>query len=288
MKFLVKNTDIITSKDINDSNIVLISDLHYTQNMGKKFLDALTNKINNLNPTYICFLGDLLEDGDESEIIDWLNSISKIAPVFFVNGNHDVERYTLINKQEIPRKQVKELLNEKASNIDNLYLLDDYNTISINGFDFCGASYIHNSVTRADILKLIAYMPEFSKESFNILLSHNPNIMDQSLASMVNEISNNNIDLICSGHTHNALIPNYLSSNFLGNDGFYFRPQGIFPKDVTGNIYTEDDNAYPNSHFVGIINPALKTLPDDRFIFRAANKILYPPTISMVRVKKNN
>lgn len=286
MRFLVRKTDIETDKDVKDSNIILISDLHYTQKMGKAFLDYLNAKISSLSPTYICFLGDLLEDGDENEIINWLNSISKIAPVYFVNGNHDIERYTLINKERIPRKQVKQLLKEKASNIDNLFLLDDYMSVSDDSFVFCGANYIHNTFKKDDLLTLLAYLPEFDDNTFNVLLSHNPNIMDKGLAGIVNDITNGNIDLICSGHTHNALIPNYFSSKFLGNNGFYFIPQGVFPRGVTGNIYTEDDTRYPNSHFVGIINPALKTLPDDKKIFRIANKILYPPTIGLVRIKK--
>lgn len=286
MKFLVKKIDIDTNKDVCDSNIVLISDLHYTQKMGKSFLDELTNKISSLSPTYICFLGDLLEDGDEVEIIDWLNNISKVAPVYFVNGNHDIETYTLINKEQIPRKQVKGLLDEKASNIDNLHLLDNYQVAFDNNIVFCGANFIHDVFSPQDFMNILVSFPIFDEENFNILLSHNPIIMNKSMAGFINALSNNNVDLVCSGHTHNALIPNYFSSDFLGNDGLYFRPQGIFPKEVTGNLFTEGRADYPNSHFTGIINPALKTLPDDRVIFNVANKILYPPTMSLVRVKQ--
>ena len=40
----------------------------------------------------ICFLGDLVDD-DSKEVIDWLNNLAKIAPIYFALGNHDIKRY---------------------------------------------------------------------------------------------------------------------------------------------------------------------------------------------------
>ena len=95
MKFYIKKTNIYTNKKITDSNIVCISDLHYTKTLTPNFLLELTNKIIELNPNYVCFLGDLCDDNSYNDVIEWLNMLAKISPVYFVYGNHDIARYRI-------------------------------------------------------------------------------------------------------------------------------------------------------------------------------------------------
>ena len=123
MKFYIKKTDVYTNKKVKDANIICLTDLHYTRNLTPQFLTNLTNKIIDLNPTYICFLGDLCDDESYGDVIEWLNLLSKIAPVYFIYGNHDIKKYRINDKNYYVSSHLPGSVCNEIKNIDNLKIL---------------------------------------------------------------------------------------------------------------------------------------------------------------------
>ena len=80
-----------------DINIVILSDLHLSKKFPMLVLDFLIKQLKEQNPHYIFLLGDLVDQPNylKNEIVSeslfkFIKSISAIAPVFIVLGNHDL------------------------------------------------------------------------------------------------------------------------------------------------------------------------------------------------------
>lgn len=285
MKFYIKKSTLSTNKDVKDSLILCISDLHYTKKLGFNLLYLLNEKIKNINPNYICFLGDLCDDDSYDDVINWLNNLSKVAPIYFIYGNHDIEKYKIEDKTYRVHSYLPADIKNQIQNIDNLSILKDNESESINGINFIGANYYH--YTHVD--DLITYMnrhtPNFDQNDFNIILSHNPKIMEIKTFEKLNRNYQKNINCIISGHTHNGLVPPFLDfENF--NRGFYLKGQGLMPSFVKGTFEANYHSAFSN--YTGIICPPLTTLPDRNRLYKTANKLIYRPGIQLVRIKKEN
>lgn len=287
MKIFIKQSTIYTNKKIKDSNIVCLSDLHYTKSLSPKTLNAIIDKIRNLNPEYICFLGDTTDDKSYDDVISWFNELAKIAPVYFSFGNHDIERYKIKEQlyrvnTALPKKVVNEL-----ENIDNLKILrnNEINTVE-NGLTFCGTNFYDDSNYEAAIKYLNHNLPNFDNNTFNILLSHNPIIMNPEIFNELTEEWKCYVDCILSGHTHNGLFTPLLDKCLPGTRGFYIKSQGLFPKFTRGEFDVSESPLCMHADYTGIICPPVRTLPDRNFILRKTNDIIYNPGLQLVRIKK--
>lgn len=279
MKFYVKDSNIAVDKKSKDTRIVGISDLHYTKSLGLYFLSELTLKIMSLSPTHICFLGDLVDD-DSVEVVDWLNDLSKIAPVYFALGNHDITRYIPVKDIVEKTHLTKEMMN-KIKNINNLEVLENGRIVHNNGNSFMGLPYYDISETEEMLNNANGYNVDLSNDEYNIMLSHNPWIMNPEVFKGLKE-DYSKIDLILSGHTHNGLVPHMIDKVIPGNIGLYAPSQGVLPKTTRGVYEVAGDGiAYD-----GFILPALRTLPEMGGAGNAINKIVYPPALQLIRVEK--
>lgn len=281
MQFYIKTSHVFTKKNIGkDSTIVCLSDLHYTSNNPKYILVDLLYKIDSIQPDYICFLGDLVDDDSYQIVINWLNSLAKIAPVYFVYGNHDIEKYIINDKKYYVPSALSTKVKDAIRNIDNLTVLANNKMASKNGFSFCGANFYDNSRFNQLIKYLNDKYPHFSSVNFNILLSHNPGIMNSVYYKQLNQIYRDSLDLIISGHTHNGLVPRKIDKIIPGTKGIYLKAEGLFPKYVRNETVLEDNNK-------GIIVPPIRTLPDRGRIINKANEVIYRPGMQLIRIKKD-
>ncbi len=288
MKFFVKNTTINTNKHVKDSNIVCISDLHYTKSLTSNFLVTLTQKIEDLNPTYICFLGDLCDDNSYSEVIEWLNNLAKISPVYFIYGNHDIKKYRIKNEMYKVQSHLPSKICKEIKNINNLKVIDNNKIITNDGYSFCGVDFFDDSHYNSFIKKMNANIPDFNINYFNSILSHNPKIIDPLIFNKLDKEYKVNTDCILSGHSHNGLVTPTLDKLMPGNRGFYIKAKGLFPTFTRGVIDCEECSECQYGYYTGIICPPLRTLPDRNVFLYKANNILYNPGIQLVRIKKEN
>lgn len=201
-KYDITNSKI--PKSFDKFRIVQISDYHngtFTRNNEK-----LIQKLSNCNPDIIVITGDLFDGKDEdfSLCFDLTERLIKLAPVYFVTGNHE--------------KSIKEYqdLKQHLEEIGVTVLEDEITPIERNGesISLLGIQDLNFQKKMKNIQNVIQGL--MKENTYNILLSHRPEIFEDYVSS--------NVDLVFTGHTHGGQfrIP------FIG--GIYAPHQGFFPK----------------------------------------------------------
>ncbi len=207
----IKDSSIPT--EFNNFKIAHVSDLH-----NKNWKDKLINILINEKPDLIAITGDLIDsrNPDEYVALDFINRAIKIAPIYYVSGNHEGRHP---NYQKF--KGDMETLGVNV--LENSYEIitseaAEIKLIGLNDPIFTNKTHELNS--NGKILEY--FLDEISNkhEIYSILLSHRPELFETYI--------NKGIDLTLSGHAHGGQfrIP------ILG--GVYAPGQGFFPKYDSG------------------------------------------------------
>jgi len=231
-KFTYANKKIPTSFD--GFVIVQISDLH-NMRFGKN-QNILLKKIAVVSPDVIVVTGDVIDNirTDFPVAMEFLRGAIKIAPVYYVQGNHEarIRNYdellasmTALGVQMLENKQIK--LEREGSFIELDGIIDPF---------FSPAS---DSLNKLD----------FSDPSlFRILLSHRP--------ELIKLYASKQVDLVLTGHAHGGQIRiPYLMPGLIAPD------QGLFPKYTSGR--------YEESATTEIVS---RGLGNSTFPFRVFNR----------------
>lgn len=197
--------------------IVQISDLH-NASFGENN-DKLLKMIEAAEPDMILITGDLV-DSWNTDIhigIRFAEAVTKIAPTYFVTGNHEarISQYDTL-KSGLEESGVVILENE------GLLIEHDGEQISLIGLDdpsFRTSYLIGNEKT---VTAEMLVEPE--GEAYTILLAHRPELFDTYVEA--------GVDLVFSGHAHGG----QFRLPFIG--GLYAPGQGLFPEYDAG-IYTQ-------------------------------------------------
>lgn len=189
---------------IDDYNIVHISDLHNKDTKG-----SLVKKIKKCNPDIIVFTGDISDTRhyDFELLKKEVKQISEIAPVYYINGNHE---------KWIDSNAVYSLLENIGINvlINENVIVDEINIIGL-----CDP-YIDENFS-------IDYIKEmYQPDMLNMVLCHRPELFE--------EYKNSLGDLFLTGHAHGGqwVIP-------FTKQGLYAPNQGKFPK-YTQGVFSEN------------------------------------------------
>lgn len=245
MKFhteYIKNT-----KNIPKIKLALLSDIHYYPNYNTKIFDKLTKQLTDNKPDYICIIGDILDDSKYTKLdtlISFLTTISKLAPIITVLGNHDEKSGKMRNWSY---KENTNLIKSLQS-IPNLYLLNDNiyqnNNIIFYGFNLSYKYYEEKNESYdsfcEEIKKLNCLIPKNTKDNYIITLFHSPiNIYDFIINNPTHNL--NNTDLILSGHMHNGCLPYWfshlLSKLFKTTRGIISPQRKLFTKYSHSRVY---------------------------------------------------
>lgn len=204
--------------------IVHISDLHnklFGENQHR-----LVEKIKEQEPDLIMITGDLIDSNrpDVEKGLLLAKEAVKIAPVYFVTGNHDnwlsdTDTFQLFRGLEncgvtVLKDEKITISSGKAEESITLIGLDD-----------------ESQYTKSDVRKVLDHLLENNEESkeerpFVMMLAHQPQFLPV--------YSEYDIDLVLSGHAHGGQfrIP------FIG--GFVAPDQGFLPK-YTKGLYEENE-----------------------------------------------
>ena len=197
--------------------ILQISDLQ-----NKKFgrgQKHLLKKIRESSPDIIVITGDLLDrhEGrtDVDSAMEFIYDVRKIAPVYFVSGNHEHQS----GEWEI---LLDELVGAGVRVLNNGKSIIDKNgeSITLIGLADKRVNKYYD--------KMLHTLMAGQEDSFNILLCHRPELFE----TYVKE----NIDLVFTGHAHGGqiIIPFFRQGIFAPHQGFFPKyTEGMHEKDGT-------------------------------------------------------
>ena len=254
----ITNIDIVDSKipsEFKDFTIVHISDLHNKQ-FGKNQKNIIS-KINKISPDIIVITGDLISSYSTNLdiAIDFINNAIKVAPIYYVNGNHESrlpEDYNSL-KSQMKSASVNILENSYSSiSKENSKI----NIIGINDPSFDALrlfEYTDEQIVSKNLEKLTN-----NSDEYTILLSHRPELFDTYCSY--------NINLVFAGHAHGGQI----RLPFIG--GVIAPNQGFFPQ-YTSGLYQKGNTNMIVSRGLG----------NSAFPFRINNR----PEIVVVKLSNN-
>ena len=274
-----------TSKDIDEIKLAILSDIHYFENFNLKIFTKITKQIKETKPNYICIMGDILDTSKVVEIEplkEFLTTISNIAPIIVVLGNHDEKQGKMGDWHYEPNTVLRDFL--KASK--NIYLLDDTkyidNNICFYGFNL---SYNYYEISDEDynVFKEEAdkLKETLDDKNYNITLIHSPMNIFRYLKENNTEL--NKTDLILAGHMHNGATPfifTYLVNKLFKSTRSIMSPRKtLFPKYSQGRVYNDIVNAY--------IYEGLTKLARSTGIFQKLD-FLFQKNIEIITIKKSS
>ncbi len=233
-KFKVTNYAVTSSKVKAPVKLLLVSDYH-CHPYGERN-DRLVEAAKREEPDLILVPGDMIVSAytDRYQVaLDFFRELSKIAPVYFSNGNHE-------SRVELPESQYYETylayrgevekLGVRILNNQNESVEVNGNTLQIYGLDIPLDCYAKGKVVplpKRYLEQVFDGEPE--KGRFSILLAHNPMFCEDYAAW--------GADLIVSGHTHGGLIR-------IPHVGSIISPQfQFFPKYDAGQFQIDNSTA---------------------------------------------
>ena len=218
-KYNVKSEDI--PSEFDNFRIVQISDLHNAE-FGENN-EKLLLMLKQADADIIAITGDMIDsrNTDVDVAISFAQKAVNIAPVYYVNGNHEsrvLGEYEKL-KQGLTDAGVTILENSSA----DITIGDE--TISLIGInDPTFRMELVDDTTEQNIAhQLVNVIPD--NDNYKLLLAHRPEYFD---------VYAGNVDLVLSGHAHGGQfrIP------FVG--GLVAPGQGFFPEYYEGSYIKED------------------------------------------------
>ena len=185
--------------EFEGTSIVQISDLHLGSFHGKTGkLKKAINIINSLDPDYILFTGDMVNNIAEemNPFISLLSGLKAKKAKFSILGNHDYGEYYNWGSEDEWQENMQRLfdLEEKTG----FRLLKNENVILESGDARIGLAGVENWGIEpfpqyGDVKKALSGLEEVP---FKILMSHDPSHWDAII------LPETDVDLTLSGHTH--------------------------------------------------------------------------------------
>ncbi len=220
-------------KTFQGFKILHISDLH-----NKEFgIDQhkILEKIKNLNPDIIVVTGDLI-DSKKTNInvaMDLIDGATDLAPLYYVSGNHEAWSGVYDDlKARLENSGARVLDNERTE----IFMGDD----SIEIIGLSDPAFMPSDLQKYGgnlvVGEFLGTLTE-DKNSFNILLSHRPELFDVYAGYP--------IDLVFSGHAHGG----QFRLPIIGG-GLVAPDQGFLPK-LTEGIHKKNDTTMVISRGLG-------------------------------------
>ena len=218
-KYNVKSEDI--PSEFDNFRIVQISDLHNAE-FGENN-EKLLLMLKQADADIIAITGDMIDsrNTDVDVAISFAQKAVNIAPVYYVNGNHEsrvLGEYEKL-KQGLTDAGVNILENSSA----DITIGDEAITlIGINDPTF-RMEFVDDTMEQNIAHQLVNVIPD--NDNYKVLLAHRPEYFD---------VYAGKVDLVLSGHAHGGqfIIP------FVG--GFVAPGQGLLPEYYSGSYIKEN------------------------------------------------
>lgn len=216
--------DCSSKPELSGFTIVQISDLH-NEEFGKN-QKTLLEKVEGCDPDMIAITGDFIDcrNPDVDTAMEFIEGAVKIAPVYYVPGNH--ERW--VHKEyEALCMRMKEAGVHLMENVQEIVVYQDAEIvcIGIKDPDFYNVSGFkeETEVMRGKIRQF-----HYTENDFTLLLCHRPELFELYKEEL--------IDIALTGHAHGG----QFRLPFVG--GLAAPNQGLFPKYDAGLFLNGDTN----------------------------------------------
>lgn len=182
----------VTHPLVEPIKIAVISDAHVGPYKGEKFLERVVQKTNSLLPDIVLMPGDFVftRSANPDDLAPFAD-INAPLGTFAVLGNHDLGEYQSLTGKRYSGKDRGEKIAQKLEEFDVTVLRNEnqilqlaHSKIAIAGIDDLWTG--HHDIA--------ASLSEIPKDTYTILLSHNPSVIDESQSDSAH--------LIVAGHTH--------------------------------------------------------------------------------------
>ena len=211
----VTHYSMMSDKVTDHLRIVQISDFHNDHLLGSKMLE----KVREESPDIIVITGDFIDRlrTDTSYALDTAESLTGIAPVYYVPGNHE----SVISSYS----ELKDGLIQRGVSMPGA------DPVSLGaGIDLYGISdpfFVLRDLSAGRAI-ISDYLSEIApdKDRYSILLSHRPEAFEEYVSS--------GFDLVFTGHAHGGQF------RFPGIGGLYAPGQGILPEYDAGEFRSGD------------------------------------------------
>ena len=178
MTLMVKTIRFKSAKLSQPVRFVQITDVHMGSR-NKAFLDRVVDRINQLQPDFLCITGDFIDAPGVTETT--LQALTRIAgPIYYCTGNH--EKYEDFDAILVRLRN----LGVTILRDDLLHHRPDLQVIGID--DMEDALQVQRQLAQLDV----------DRKAFVLLLYHRPRGLEAAAAA--------GVDLMVSGHTHNGQI----------------------------------------------------------------------------------
>ncbi len=231
------NVNIDKVSNIDNLKISLVSDIHLGYNTHLSHIKKMVDMINNSNSDLVLIAGDIFDNnyeaiGNDEDIINELKRIKSKYGVYAVYGNHDIDEKILAgftfnwDKSEVlidPR--MEEFLSKS-----NIKTLRDETILIDDSFYLIGRLDYHKYGIKINERKSIEELTkDIDIDKPIIVLDHEP--------YELNELSNNNVDLDLSGHTHNGqMFPSNILLKVIWDNPYGLLKVGNMTSIVTSGI----------------------------------------------------
>lgn len=211
--------------------IAQVSDLHNAK-MGEENAE-LIQTIKEAEPDIIAITGDMIDSRrtDVQIALDFAKEATKVAPCYYVNGNHElrVDEYQDL-KEGLLELGVTVLENQKFE------IIKGDEKVSIIGLS--DPSFESNALDIEEDEVIDTYLRKlvYGDENYKILLSHRPELFEAYEEA--------GVDLALSGHAHGGQV----RLPMIG--GIIAPHQGIFPKYDSG-VYIKEETCMVVSRGIG-------------------------------------
>lgn len=238
-KYIIKN-----KKNIN-IKIVHISDIHFAHNYDVKRLNMIKEKIQKINPQYICITGDIIDlydvvqDTNYPDLQKFIHELSMIGKVIISIGNHE---YIKMNETGYTKTDDIEWLKKIQNKEKNVIVLDneiyEEKNISFIGYNPNYDYYYKDKEKNPQEYNIeIEQLISKIKNNYSILLLHTPIFLTRNdNYKKIKEFDR--ISLTLCGHTHGGLIPSFIPGTF----GIISPNRELFPKKIRGILKNKNNS----------------------------------------------
>ncbi len=198
-KYTIKSK--LVSEDFNNYKILFLVDMHNYFYNSEKIIQVCKEE----KPEIIILGGDMVVYNPDKyydilSMADYISELSKIAPVYYAPGNHEMGWDQKGNKDIWSQYMYKinESVNLKYLSNDHIDITKNASKIRIYGLDLRYGYYKRITKKKLTTEALNDLLGKVEEDVLSILIAHNPDYFK--------EYSRWGADLVFSGHNHGGLV----------------------------------------------------------------------------------